>query len=144
MSRRNWYLLTNSVVLVWITAGLMAVGVHRFVDHPLWLMVHVPLLGAATAAILIWSQHFADTLLRRPAPGGRVGLGIRLLGHTVGTALIVVGILAGIPPLAVIGAIGVAAVALAHGVVLTLQLRHALPARFAPLVWYYIAASAVF
>ena len=112
MSRRNWYLLTNSVVLVWITAGLMAVGVHRFVDQPLWLMVHVPLLGAATAAILIWSQHFADTLLRRPALGGRVGLGIRLLGHTVGAALIVVGILAGVPPLAVTGAIGVAAVAL--------------------------------
>ena len=144
MSRRNWYLLTNSVVLVWITAGLMAVGVHRFVDQPLWLMVHVPLLGAATAAILIWSQHFADTLLRRPALGGRVGLGIRLLGHTVGAALIVVGILAGVPPLAVTGAIGVAAVALAHGIVLTLQLRHALPARFAPLVRYYIAASAVF
>jgi len=144
VSRRNWYLLTNSVVLVWITAGLMAVGVHRFVDQPLWLMVHVPLLGAATAAILIWSQHFADTLLRRPALGGRVGLGIRLLGHTVGAALIVVGILAGVPPLAVTGAIGVAAVALAHGIVLTLQLRHALPARFAPLVRYYIAASAVF
>ena len=144
MSRRDWYLLTNAVVLLWIVLTLVAVTIHRFVDQPLWLMVHVPLLGAATAAILIWSQHFADTLLRRPAPAGRVGLGLRLGLHTVGAGLIVAGMLTAAVPLVVGGAALVAAAILAHAVVLVMQLRGALPARFAPLVRYYVAASLVF
>lgn len=144
MSRRNWYLLTNSVVLLWFVLTLVAVTIHRFVDQPLWLMVHVPLLGAATAAILIWSQHFSDTLLRRAAPAGRVGLGVRLGLHTVGAGVVVAGMLTGIVPLVVAGAGAVAAAILAHAVILGLQLRHALPARFAPLVRYYIAAAGVF
>jgi len=144
MSRRDWYLLTNAVVLVWIVLTLVAVTIHRFVGQPLWFMVHVPLLGAATAAILIWSQHFADTLLRRPAPAGRVGLGIRLGLHTAGAGLVVAGMLAGVVPLVVGGAVLVAAAILMHVAVLVVQLRGALPARFAPLVRYYVAASLVF
>ncbi len=144
MSRRDWYLLTNSVVLVWIALTIVAVTIHRFVDQPLWLMVHVPLLGAATAAILIWSQHFADTLLRRAAPGGRIGLGVRLAGHSVGAALVIAGMLSGALALVVAGAAVVALVIVAHAVILTLQSRKALPARFAPLVRYYVAASLVF
>lgn len=144
MSRRNWYLLTNSVVLAWIVLAVVAVTIHRFVPQPMWLMVHVPLLGAATAAILIWSQHFSDTLLRRAAPAGRAGLGVRLGLHTAGAALVVAGVLAAIVPLVIVGAVVVAAAIVAHAVVLFLQLRRALPSRFGPLVRYYIAASLVF
>lgn len=144
VSRRNWYLLTNAVVLLWIVLTIVAVTIHRFVDQPLWLMVHVPLLGAATAAILIWSQHFSDTLLRRPAPAGRVGLAVRLGLHTVGAGAVVAGMLTAKTPLVVAGAIVVGCAIVAHGSILFLQLRRALPARFAPLVRYYIAASAVF
>ena len=144
MSRRNWYLLTNSVVLGWIVVTLVAVTVHRFVPEPLWLMVHMPLLGAATAAILIWSQHFADTLTRRQAPAGRVGLGVRLALHTLGAAVVTAGMLGDSLVLVVVGASVVAAAVLGHAVVLVLQLRGALPARFAPLVRYYVAAALVF
>jgi nitrite reductase (NO-forming) len=144
VSRRDWYLATNAVVLAWIILALVAVGVHRFVDEPLWLLVHVPLLGAATAAILIWSQHFADTLLRRPAPGGRVGLGVRLGLHTAGAALVVAGVLGRATVLVVVGASIVAVAIVAHGVILAMQSRRALPTRFGPLARYYIAASAVF
>ncbi|MFH8249169.1 multicopper oxidase domain-containing protein [Microbacterium sp. B2969] len=144
LSRRDWYLLTNSVVLAWIVLALVAVGVHRFVDQPLWLLVHVPLLGAATAAILIWSQHFADTLLRRAAPGGRVGLGARLALHTAGAALVVVGMLTGAITLVAVGGGIVAIAVVAHAIVLGTQTHTALPARFAPLVQYYIAACGVF
>lgn len=144
VSRRDWYLATNAIVLAWILLALIAVGVHRFVDQPLWLLVHVPLLGAATAAILIWSQHFADTLLRRPPPGGRVGLGVRLGLHTVGAALVVTGVLTATTPLVVVGASIVAVAILAHGVILVLQSRRALPTRFGPLARYYVAASVVF
>ncbi len=144
MSRRNWYLLTNSVILLWIVLTVVAVTIHRFVNQPMWLMVHVPLLGAVTAAILIWSQHFADTLLRRAAPAGRIGLGVRLGLHTAGAAAIVAGMLTGVVPLTVAGAIAVATAIIAHAVILWLQMRHALPARFAPLVRYYVAAALVF
>ncbi|MGV9194452.1 multicopper oxidase domain-containing protein [Microbacterium sp. MC2] len=144
MSRRNWYLLTNSVILLWIVLTVVAVTIHRFVNQAMWLMVHVPLLGAATAAILIWSQHFADTLLRREAPAGRVGLGVRLGLHTVGAGVIVAGMMTDVLPLVVIGAVAVAGAIIGHAVILWLQLRHALPARFAPLVRYYVAAALVF
>lgn len=144
MSRRNWYLLTNSVVLAWLIGAVVAVTIHRFVDQPLWLMVHVPLLGAATAAILIWSQHFADTLLRRTAPGGRPGLAVRLALHTGGAALVIAGMMLPAAGLLIAGAVLVGVAALAHGVILALQLRGALPARFSLLVRYYIAAALVF
>ena len=144
MSRRNWYLLTNSLVLFWMVMSVVAVFVHRFVSQPLWLMVHLPLLGAATAAILIWSQHFADTLLRRSAPAGRTGLAARLALHTLGAAFVVTGVVVSLLPLTVTGAALVATAVVAHAVILILQLRRALPARFAPLVRYYIAAGFVF
>lgn len=144
MSRRNWYLLTNSVVLAWIVLTIVAVTIHRFVSQPMWLMVHVPLLGAVTAAILIWSQHFSDTLLRRAAPAGRVGLGVRLGLHTVGAALVVAGVMIPVLPLVVVGAVIVGGAIVTHAVVLFLQLRRALPSRFGPLVRYYVAASLVF
>jgi nitrite reductase (NO-forming) len=144
VSRRNWYLATNSVVLGWILLTIVAVGVHRFVDQPLWLMVHLPLLGAATAAILIWSQHFADTLLRRTAPGGRAGLGLRLGAHTVGALMVVAGVMTASLALIVAGAVVVGAAIVAHAVLLGIQSHGALPARFAPLVRYYIAAAVVF
>ena len=54
MSRRNWYLLTNAVVLAWIVLTVVAVTIHRFVSQPMWLMVHVPLLG---------ELHFPTALL---------------------------------------------------------------------------------
>jgi nitrite reductase (NO-forming) len=144
VSRRNWYLLTNSVVLGWLVLTLVAVTVHRSVDRPLWLMVHVPLLGAVTAAILVWSQHFADTLTRRQAPIGRTGLGIRLALQTAGALTVTAGMLVDAMVLVVAGASAIALAVLVHAALLALQLRRALPARFAPLVRYYVAAALVF
>nr|WP_206686798.1 multicopper oxidase domain-containing protein [Microbacterium aquimaris] len=137
-------MLTNSVILLWIVLTVVAVTIHRFVNQPMWLMVHVPLLGAVTAAILIWSQHFADTLLRRAAPAGRIGLGVRLGLQSAGAGVIIAGMLTGAVPLVIGGAIAVAVAIIAHAVILWLQLRRALPARFAPLVRYYVAAALVF
>lgn len=144
MSRRNWYLLTNSVVLLWIVLTIVAVSVHRFVSQPLWLIVHVPLLGAASAAMLIWTQHFADTLLRRPAPIGRPGLAARLALHSAGAGLVVVGMLLPSLPIVIVGAATVSAAVVGQAVLLFVQLRRALPARFAPLVHYYVTAGVVF
>ncbi|CAN5372061.1 multicopper oxidase domain-containing protein [soil metagenome] len=141
MSRKRWYLLMNSVVALWLVAVAVVVGVHRFVPQGGWLMVHLLLLGAVSTAILIWSQHFADSLLRRTEPGGRVIHAVRLLGHTVGAGLVIAGALTGLWPLVLSGGTLVAAVAIGHVVILLTQSRGALPARFAPLVRYYIAAA---
>jgi nitrite reductase (NO-forming) len=107
-------------------------------------MVHLTLLGAASTAILIWSQHFADTLLRHPAPGDRRSLGGRLIAHTLGVIAVVAGVLTGAWALVAVGAAIVGANALGHAALLWWQLRTALPARFRPLVRYYIAAALVF
>jgi nitrite reductase (NO-forming) len=141
MQRRNWYLLMNALVVAWLVAAAIAVIVHRFVPYALWLMVHLTLLGAASTAILIWSQHFADTLLRRSAYGGRKSLGARLIAHTVGVIAVVAGILSGFWGVVVAGALIVGVNALWHAGLLWRQLRAALPARFRPLVRYYIAAA---
>jgi nitrite reductase (NO-forming) len=131
----------NGLVVLWLVAAAVVVLVHRFVPNGGWLMVHLLLLGAVSTAILVWSQHFADALLRRPAPGGRAFHGIRLLGHTLGAGLVVAGMLTGPWPLVLAGGILVALVAIAHATTLFLQSRGALPARFGPLVRYYIAAG---
>lgn len=141
MSRKLWYLLTNGLVALWLVAAAVIVLTHRFVPAGDWLMVHLLLLGAVSTAILVWSQHFADTLLRRPAPGGRTFHGVRLGGHTVGAGLVVGGMVTALWPLVLAGGILVGLVAVVHAVTLFLQSRGALPARFGPLVWYYIAAG---
>lgn len=141
MSRKSWYLLMNGVVAFWLVAASVIVVAHRFVPHGNWLMVHLLLLGAVSTAILIWSQHFADTLLRRQALGGRVFHGIRLLGHTIGVSVVVAGMVADWWLLVLVGGIIVGVVVLAHIVTLVAQSRGALPARFAPLVQYYVVSG---
>ncbi len=142
MTRKSWYLLMNGLVAFWLVAASVIVVAHRFVPHGAWLMVHLLLLGAVSTAILVWSQHFADTLLRRAAPGGRVFHGIRLLGHTVGVSVVVAGMVTDVWPLILVGGILVGVVVLAHVVTLIMQSRGALPSRFAPLVQYYFASGA--
>lgn len=141
MQRRNWYLLVNSLVGLWLAAATVGVGVHRFVPHQVWLMVHLPMLGAVSTAIYIWSQHFADTLLRRQGAGGRVSLGLRLAAHTLGAVLVVTGILTTQWMVVLAGGILTGVAALTHALLLWRQLRGALPARFKLLVRYYIVAA---
>ncbi len=140
MNRRRWYLVMNSIVAFWLILAAVAVVSHRFIPQGPWLMVHLLLLGAVSTAILIWSQHFADTLLRRPAPGGRAFHGVRLFGHTAGALTVVAGMILGFWPLVLAGGIAIALVMIAHITVLIIQSRGSLPARFAPLVRYYIIA----
>jgi nitrite reductase (NO-forming) len=141
MSRRLWHVLTGILVPAWLVAALVVALFHRYLPVAPWLMVHLLLLGAVSSAILIWSQHFADTLLRRAAPGGRTSLGLRLAVHTTGAVLVITGVITEWWPLVLIGGVLVGGNAVAHSSVLVVQSRGALPARFAPLVRYYIAAG---
>ncbi|MFF2833817.1 multicopper oxidase domain-containing protein [Cellulosimicrobium cellulans] len=137
---RNLWL--HVLVLGWFVAEAVLVVVHRFVPEAVWLMVHVLMLGAVSTAVLVWSQHFADTMLRRQAPGGRPLHVARLVAHTVGALLVVAGLLTDVWSLVVAGGVLVGAGAVTHATVLVLQGRGALPSRFGRLVRYYVVAAA--
>lgn len=134
--------MTNSLIAAWLVLVGVAVAIHRFLPAGDWLMVHLLLLGALSTAILIWSQHFADTVLRRQARGGRLSMGVRLAVHTVGAGTVMAGIIGPWWLAVLLGGILIAANTIFHAISLVGQMRGALPARFAPLVRYYIIAAA--
>ncbi|TFC21848.1 multicopper oxidase domain-containing protein [Cryobacterium glucosi] len=141
MKDKLWHIVSGSLVPAWLAAAVILTVVHRQLPSSGWLLVHLLLLGAVSTAILIWSQHFADTLLRRKALGHRLSLGLRLSAHTVGAIAVMTGIVIGGYPLVLVGGILVGLNALAHAAVIVGQTRGAMPGRFAPLVRHYVASA---
>lgn len=142
MNRSGWHVRAGAVVFAWL-AALVAVAVaHRFLPMSGWLLVHLLGLGAAGNAILIWSRHFADALLRRPPDPAKTAEALRISAFNAGTVAVIAGMLGRWWPVVLAGGIVVGAVALVHGATLLRQLRTALPARFAVTVRYYVAATA--
>lgn len=143
MRDRLWHIVSGMLVPAWLLAAVIATLLHRQLPASGWLLVHLLLLGAVSTAILIWSQHFADTLLRRKALGQRFSLGLRLAAHTIGAGLVMTGMVIHAYPLVLVGGILVGLNALAHAAVIVGQSRGAMPGRFAPLVRYYVASAAM-
>ncbi|RAV07560.1 copper oxidase [Mycolicibacterium sp. GF69] len=143
MNRGRWHLRVGSIVFAWLAALVVVSLVHRSLPTPGWLLIHLLGLGAAGNAILIWSRHFTDALLRRPPDPSRVGQAWRIAAFNVGAVAVVVGTPTGMWPLVLGGGAIVGAVALLHAVTLTRQLRGALPSRFGDTVRYYVAAAAL-
>ncbi|MBX0301567.1 multicopper oxidase domain-containing protein [Cryobacterium sp. 1639] len=141
MKDKLWHIVSGSLVPAWLAAAVIFTLLHRMVPESGWLLVHLLLLGAVSTAILIWSQHFADTLLRRKALGHRLSLGLRLCAHTVGSVLVMTGMVIDGYPLVLVGGILVGLTALAHAAVIIMQTRGAMPGRFAPLIRYYVASA---
>jgi nitrite reductase (NO-forming) len=139
LSRRAWYAAANAVVGCWVLAAGIALVLVATSSAPVWLVVHLLLLGGATSAILFWSQHFADTILRKA--GRRGPLAVRFVAHTIGAVAVLAGVMSDVWMLALTGGAVVASVAAWHGAALAVRLHRALPSRFAPLVRYYLAAG---
>ncbi|WP_233197934.1 hypothetical protein [Cryobacterium sp. Y57] len=140
-ARRTWYLQTNAVVAAWLAVlGVVVLG-HQGIPVADWLMVHLLLLGAVSTAIIIWSQHFADTLVRRPALAGRRSLIVRLVGHTLGAILVMIGMIVNLFAVVLVGGVLVGAVAVLHAILLGGELCRAKPSRFGSLVRYYVVAA---
>ncbi len=139
MGRSGWHLRANAPALAWLVALVVVVLAHRNVPESGWLMVHLLFLGAVTNSILVWSWHFAQALLRGPAPSQR-GMAVRLVLLNVAALAVVVSMVAKIWLLTLAGSILLGAVVAAHAVVLGLRARKALPSRFGATVWYYVAA----
>ena len=140
-SRLRWHLAANSGVVAWLVALVVVSVAHQFLPAARWLLVHLLLLGAVTNAILVWSAHFADALLKTP-PATRRPKAVRLVTLNAGVVAVVAGVVTANWALTLAGAIVVGAAVAAHGVALALQARRALPSRFGASVHYYVAASA--
>ncbi|WP_105036565.1 multicopper oxidase domain-containing protein [Cryobacterium aureum] len=141
MKDKLWHIISGSLVPAWLAAAVILTLLHRQVPSSGWLLVHLLLLGAVSTAILIWSQHFADTLLRHKALGDRRSLSWRLSVHTVGAIAVMTGMVAEWYPLVLVGGSLVGLNALVHAAVIVGQTRGAMPGRFAPLVRYYIVSA---
>ncbi|HEX6877478.1 MAG TPA: multicopper oxidase domain-containing protein [Nocardioidaceae bacterium] len=141
---RGFWPLRDLPVVFWLVATLVVALVHPFVPAPRWLMIHLLLLGAVTHAILVWSRHFADAVLRsQHGPGDRRTQSTRLLLLNGGVVLVVAGVLGDTWPVTVAGATAVASAVVWHGAALVRQLRRALPSRFGVTVRYYVVAAAL-
>ncbi len=140
--RAAWHLRANSGVLFWLVALLVVTVTHRFLPVPNWLLVHLLLLGAVTNAILVWSTHFSDAVLRAtPAQHAVAGQTARLVLLNIGVAAVVAGMTVPAWWAVLGGGIAVGAAVLWHGVALGVRMRRALPSRFRPTVRYYLAAA---
>ncbi|HLZ36501.1 MAG TPA: copper oxidase, partial [Mycobacteriales bacterium] len=137
--RAAWHRVAGALALAWAAAALLAAGLRSAFDVSPWLPLHLLLLGAATTAIVVWTEHFAVALLRAPAPPRRAAAQ-RLALLTAGQLTTVVGVSAGRPVVAGVGASGVLAAVAAHLAVLVRLRRGALSGRFAGTVDYYLAA----
>lgn len=141
--RATWHLRVNAVVAAWLAAFAVVSLVHRSVPESRWLLVHLLLLGAVSNAVVIWSGHFAASVLRLPESDRGAPAALRLAGLNAGAVAVIAGMLAGSWPVVLAGGTAVAAAVTVHAVWLLRLLRRALPGRFAMTVRYYVAASAL-
>jgi nitrite reductase (NO-forming) len=140
--RTVWHLGANSPVAGWLTALLVVTMLRQYIPESPWLLVHLLLLGAVTNAILVWSAHFADALLRRRASAGsRRWQAARMVALNVGILLVVTGMVSSAWILTLVGSVLVGGAAAAHGITLAVQTSSALASRFAATVRYYVYAS---
>ncbi len=141
--RRTTQIKRNAVVVAWIfTALVLLAGKYAqlWPNLDVWAPLHAALLGALGSAITIWSAHFADTLLHRPAWGGALMLNGRLGLHSLGAALVITGVCINSQIVIGTGASCVAVSATLGVVAMVVQKRRAVAARMAALVDYYICS----
>ena len=141
--RRTTQIKRNAVVVAWIfTALVLLAGKYAqlWPNLDVWAPLHAALLGALGSAITIWSAHFADTLLHRPAWGGALMLNGRLGFHSLGAALVITGVCINSQIVIGVGASCVAVSATLGVVAMVVQKRRAVAARMTALVDYYICS----
>ena len=121
---------------------LVVILVHRWVPDFRWVMVHLVTLGLITNSIMVWSQHFTESLLKNRLPdGARRRQLARIRTLNVGIVLLIAGLLSTWYWLTVLAAVLIGAALTWHGTALLGQLRTALPSRFAVTAKYYVVAA---
>src|SRR5699024_8202553 len=70
--RVSWHRRATRPVQLWMVAPVVLGVVHRWVPASTWVIVHVFTLGLLTNSILVWGQHFVESLLHtRPGEAAR-------------------------------------------------------------------------
>lgn len=138
---RSRHLTAHVLVAVWAVLALLAASAQQTLPVARWLAIHLFLLGAATTAIVVWSEHFAVAMLHAPLPDRRWS-DARLAGVNLGVVGVVTGVWADLPVLIGIGCALVVAAIAAHLAVLVRMGRGALGGRLAPIADYYRAGAA--
>lgn len=140
-TRGNWF-MRDRPLIGWLALAAIVAAVHPFVPSARWLMVHLVVLGALTHAVMVWSIHFTDALMKvRADVESRRRKDARLGLLQAGVVLVVVGVPTTWWPLTVAGAVAVSAAVLWHAFELWRRLHRALPGRFRVTVHHYIAAA---
>lgn len=138
---RPW--LRDYPLLLWLSVAVVIALIHRQIPDANWLLLHLVLLGALTHSILVWSFHFAQTLLRSPANARQASAqNLRLGLLALGTAVVLVGVPTGWWWVTLTGGLLVIATVAWHGIVLWRMMRRALLSRFRMAVRYYVASAA--
>lgn len=142
-SSRGFWPMRDLPSLAWFIAIVVVAVIHRWLPMPGWLMLHLLFLGAATHAILTWSQHFTAALTRSPASDReRSNQNLRLILANVGMVAIFIGVPSATWPLTVTGASLLIVAVVWHGASIWRKLRGSLPGRFSGTVRYYILSAA--
>jgi nitrite reductase (NO-forming) len=139
--RSRRHLLVAGFVLGYLAAGGVVLALGDRVAMGGWLALHLVLLGAATNAIVVWSEHFAAALLRT-APVTERAATVRALALNLGIVAVLYGVPTGRTALAAAGAGLAGVVVLVHALTLAFRITGALPARLSGTVWFYVAAAA--
>ncbi|MCF0089845.1 Copper-containing nitrite reductase [Streptomyces sp. MH192] len=137
---RSRQVRAHLLVAGWAGLALLAAAAPDTLPVARWLAVHLLLLGAATTAIVVWSEHFAVAMLHAPVPDRRWSTA-RLAGVNVSVAGVLLAVWAGPPALIAAACVALAVAVTAHLVVLVRLGRGALGGRLAPVVAYYRAAA---
>lgn len=124
-------------------ALVILVLVHRWVPAATWAIVHMFTLGLITNSILVWGQHFTETLLHRRLPDSARALQVRrIMVLNAGIVVLMVGMIASLSAAVIAGAAVVGGAVTWYIVDLVRQLHAAAPSRFRPIVRYYAVAAA--
>ncbi|MFJ4500002.1 multicopper oxidase domain-containing protein [Streptomyces sp. NPDC088864] len=137
---RGRHLAAHVLVAAWVVLALLAASAQQTMPAARWLAVHLFLLGAATTAIVVWSEHFAVAMLHAGLPDRRWSHA-RLAGVNAGAVGVLTGMWTDRPVLTGVGCALLITAVGAHLVVLVRMGRGALGGRLAPIADYYRAAA---
>jgi len=140
LTRRAWHTRAALPMLGWMLAAIVMVNIHRFVPRSTWLLVHFMTLGVASNAIVVWSNHFTDAVLRSTRQGHRREVW-QLVALNTALLLLSVGVVGQWALPIWLGVVALVAMA-GHAIVsLGRQSAASLPSRFGMTVRWYQAAA---
>jgi len=138
--------LTTVWMLLALAGAVTAIATRSVLPHTWWTTIHLVTLGVLTNGILQWSWYFARGLLHLPPTDRRSGRDAVIRSLTFNASLIglIAAMWSGAPALVIAFAAAVGAVVAWHGLAIVIATKHALGSRHAPLLRFYVAASALF